>query len=59
MTNLQSVLDKVSKRIASETDKQAIIDYLDFVESMIAEVPYGDIIYEYAYEVAQVKLQTI
>ena len=59
MTNLQSVLDKVSKRIASETDKQAVIDYLDFVESMIAEVPYGDIIYEHAYEVAQVKLQTI
>ena len=59
MTKLEAVLKKVSNRIQSETDKQSIIDYLNFVESMIAEVPYGDIIYEHAYEVAQVKLQTI
>ena len=59
MNNLENIMNKIAKRINGETSKQAIIDYLDHIESMIAELPYGDIIYEHAYEVAQVKLQTI
>lgn len=56
---LLQVFDQVSNKVFSLQTKQAIVDYLDQLESDIIETPYGDAIYEHAYELAQVRLQQI
>lgn len=58
-SNLEKALNLVSNRIALFEDRQSIVDYLDSLESRIVDVPYGDLIYEHAYEIAQVKIQSI
>ncbi|NDD55336.1 hypothetical protein EBZ39_15990 [bacterium] len=51
--------EQVSNKIFSFQTKQAIVDYLDQLESESIETPYGDVIYEHAYELAQVRLQQV
>ena len=54
--NIQRNLDAISNRLASLNDRQSILDYLDSLESQICELPYGDLLYESAYEIASVRL---
>ena len=58
-SNITKALDKISAQLAALNDRQSIIDYLDSLESRICELPYGDMLYEHAFEIAQVKLQSI
>ena len=57
--NITKALDNISAQLAALDDRKAIIDYLDSLESRICELPYGDMLYEHAFEIAQVKLQSI
>ena len=57
--NITKALDKISAQLAALNDRQSIIDYLDSLESRICDLPYGDMLYEHAFEIAQVKLQSI
>ena len=57
--NITKALDKISAQLAALNDRQSIIDYLDSLESRICDLPYGDMLYEHAYEVAQTRLQSI
>ena len=57
--NITKALDKISAQLAALNDRKAIIDYLDSLESRICDLPYGDMLYEHAFEIAQVKLQSI
>lgn len=54
--NLDKAFTLISDRIALCEDRQSVIDYLDSLESRICELPYGDILYEHAYEIASVRL---
>ena len=56
---LDSCLEKVSSKIRNLNDEELIGSYLDMLESRILEMPFGDMIYEHAFEVAQVKIQEL
>ena len=56
---LLQVFEQVSNKVFSLQTKQAIVDYLDQLEADIIETPYGDAIYQHAYELAQVRLQQV
>lgn len=57
--NIQKNLDAISKHLALLNDRQSIFDYLDNLESRICDLPYGDMLYEHAYEIAQTRLWSI
>jgi hypothetical protein len=59
MNKLFSVFDQVSAKIFNMTDRQDIINYLDMLEADIIETPYGDMVYEHAFELAQVRFQQL
>jgi hypothetical protein len=59
MANIYQKLEQVSAKINSMTDADSIKEYLDKLESMIIELPYGDILYEHAYEIAQVRIRSL
>ena len=46
-------LQAVSSRLDAMSSREAVGDYLDALEADIIETPYGDAVYEYAYEYAQ------
>ena len=58
LNNITKALDNISAQLAALNDRQSIIDYLDSLESRICDLPYGDMLYEHAFEIAQVKLQS-
>ena len=46
-------LQAVSHRLDAMTSREAVGDYLDSLEAVMIEIPYGDAVYEYAHEYAQ------
>lgn len=53
---INSAMDKIKANIDSFTSFAQIEQYLDALESDILENPYGDMLYEFAWEYAQARL---
>ena len=50
---VDTLCQKISRHLDSMSNREAVIGYLDHLESQIVEIPYGDVLYEHAYEYAQ------
>jgi len=50
---VDQALDSVRDRLEECSSLDAAIEYLNNLESQIIEVPYGDLLYEYAWEYMQ------
>ena len=50
---VNTLCQKASSRLDTMQSREAVISFLDRLESEIIETPYGDVIYEHAYEYAQ------
>jgi hypothetical protein len=46
-------LQAVSSRLDAMTNRKAVGEYLDSLEAVMIEMPYGDAVYEYAHEYAR------
>ena len=54
-TKLNALQDRIATKIDSLSNKVEIGAYLDALESEMFELPYGDMLYEFAWEYAQGK----
>lgn len=50
---VDTLCQKISRNLDSMSTREAVIAYLDNLEAQIVEIPYGDVLYEHAYEYAQ------
>ena len=50
---VDTLCQKISRHLDSMSSRESVIAYLDNLEAQIVEIPYGDVLYEHAYEYAQ------